>query len=162
MRRVMLGAVWVGLLASCSKGDKGDKPGASDKGDPNEWKELTLADLGVKVTAPGDAKEAAMSGITARGGACDASIYAADPATTPFQNTVDNIERGNRGGPVKEMKRKDMKDERNWVIEFTTADLFQYESRRAIGTKTVACLAKSRTEAAHQCAVKVCESLAAI
>ncbi len=161
MRTGMLIAVLIGSITGCGKGDKGDSPAAAP-GDPNEWKEFKLEKLGAKVTAPGDAKEGAMSGITAKSGACDADLYEADPKNTSFQNTVDNVERGNRGGPVKEMKRKTMTDERNWVIEFTTADLFWYESRRAIGTRTVACLVKARTEAAHQCAVKVCESLAPI
>lgn len=147
----------VGLVAAgCGKGDGGqDRP----KGDPAVWADFKLDGLPVKVSAPGDARPSRIGGVVARNGKCDAAIRASDKNSPSFDNTVHNIEVGNLGGPVKEFKRKDKRDDQNWLIEWSTADSFRYESRRQVGGVTYSCGVNASSADDQACAIKICESL---
>ena len=45
-----------------------------------------------------------------------------------FDNQLKNVEKGHKGGPLQELKRKDKKDDDNWVIEWTTGHLARHGS----------------------------------
>jgi hypothetical protein len=164
MRASVLMVIVSTSVLACGKGDKGNASGAASgaaAGNPDEWKEYKIAKLPLKAMAPGDAAEAPMgNGLTALRDQCDVTILESTATSESFENTLHNIEVGNMGGPLKEAKRKVKTDDQNWLIEWTTDSKFGYQSRRTIAGKSYFCGATSRTDAAHQCAVKVCESLA--
>jgi hypothetical protein len=123
-------------------------------------KELKLSN-GLTVTAPGDAKETDMGGIavSALNGKCMAMINEKSDMSPSFENELQNIEKGNKGGALKEMKRKDQKGPDDFAIEWTTDKKFGYSSRRTIGGKAYSCFRVSADPDGHACVVAICESM---
>ncbi|MFO0744425.1 MAG: hypothetical protein U1F43_01980 [Myxococcota bacterium] len=126
-----------------------------------EPKSLTLSN-GLTVTAPGDAKESAMGkmlSVVALGGKCQAMIGEVSDMSPSFENQLHNIEAGNMGGPLKEMKRKESKGPDDFVIEWTTEKKLGYASRRTAQGKKWYCDRVSSDPAGHACVVAICESI---
>jgi hypothetical protein len=137
----------------------GDKAPAAKSA--SEWADIELPDLGLIANAPGDAKVSKMGGLTAMNYACQAMINEKGDMSPSYDNQLGNVEKGNAGGPVKEMKRKEKTDDDNWVIEYSTDKKWGYFSSRKIGDKVYSCSRVSSKEEGHACVVKVCESLKA-
>jgi len=79
-----------------------------------------------------------------------------------YENSLQNIEAGNRGGKLAELVRSDETDDDNWALEWTTeTGAFGFASREVVGEKVVTCGRVSRDEAGHACVVRICEGLAA-
>ena len=170
MRRALVVTCFsLSLVVACGgKGEPssgGDKPGAPAAGDKPAAdagpKELKLSN-GITVTAPGDAKESTMGGsitVMALNGKCQAMLFEKSDMSPSFENNIANIERGNKGGPLKEMKRKEQKGPDDFVIEWTTDKKFGYASRKTVQGKVWSCDRVSSDADGHACVVKICESM---
>ncbi len=155
-------------LAACG-GKEAPAPaagGEAAKAEPakkaGEWAEIKLDKLGLKAMAPGDAKLSALGGVSAMGGKCTAMVNAVSNMSPSFENTVKNVEKGHKGGPLKAFTNKVKTDDSNWVVDWTTDKKWGYASRKMIGDKAFSCGRVSASADAHACAVKVCESLTAL
>lgn len=175
MRRIlMMFAVTLGVSAGAcggktepAAGGGGEAPAAADKPAADKPaaaagpKELKLSN-GITVTAPGDAKESAMGQsitVSALGGKCQAMIGEKSDMSPSFDNHIQNIERGNKGGPLKEMKRKEQKGPDDFIIEWTTDKRFGYASRKTVQGKVLYCDRVSADADGHACVVSICESM---
>ncbi len=125
-------------------------------------KELKLGN-GLTVLAPADAKEGKMGAnltVSAMGGKCTAMIAEKSDMSPSFESELGSIEKGLKGGAVKEMKKKDKTGDNDFVIEWTTEKgKFGYSTRRTIGDKAWNCNRVSNDEAGHNCVVQICDSL---
>jgi len=165
-----------GALVACGKkkdngaggggaGDKpaGDKPAGGDSdsdGDPKAWKDLERPKLGLVAHVPGNAKVGAFGGISSADYKCRLDVF--EKATTTFDNWVTNIEKGNKGGPLKDMVKKDKTDDDNWVIQWTTDKKFGYVASKKIGDKVFQCVNfQATSQDKIDCTIKMCDSLKA-
>jgi hypothetical protein len=125
-------------------------------------KELKLSN-GLTVMAPADAKESAMGKIltvTAMNYKCTAMINERTDMAPSFENEIKNIEKGHKGGPLKELKRQEKTSDDEFAIEWTTEKgKFGYASQKKVGDKVWACGRVSNDEAGHNCVVQICDSM---
>ncbi len=160
-----------GALVACGKKDDGgsgggastgaDKPASGDDkgGDPNAWKDLSLDKLGLVAHVPGNAKVGAFGGISSADYKCRLDVF--DKGDT-FDNWVANIEKGNKGGALKDMVKKDKTDDDNWVIQWTTDKKFGYVASKKIGDKVYQCVNfQADSQEKIDCTIKMCDSLKA-
>jgi len=117
-----------------SSADKGKAKAA--KGDPNVWMDLELPKLGLIANVPGNAKVSAMGGISTADWSCGLSIYEKAASSPTYDNMVMNIEKGNKGGALKEMVKNEKTDEDNWMLQWTTEPgKFAFASNKKIGER---------------------------
>ena len=119
--------------------------------------------LGLVASAPGNAKVGAMGGIQTADWKCRLSVFEKSAGSTTYDNWLANIEKGNKGGKLKEMVKKEKTDDDTWVLQWTTeTGKFGYASRRKIGAKAFDCVNfQADSQEKQDCAIKVCESLKA-
>lgn len=172
MRRMLIGFLSCGLLGlGCGgKGESGAAGGAAGAGGgaapsaPAEATgphELKLSN-GITVTVPGDGKESAMGKLLtvgAHNGKCQAMINEANDMSPSFENELQNIDAGHKGGPLKEYKRKDKTGPNDFVIEWTTDKKFGFSMRKTINGKVWSCYRVSQDAESQACVVAICESM---
>lgn len=167
MGKTIITTIGVAVLAlGCGKSGDADKDKgkgvARGGGDPNVWGPLELKDLGLVAQVPGNARLGAMGGITTSDHACDLDVFPVTSSSEGFDNMVANVERGNNGGPLKTMIKKEKTDDANWIVVWDTNDRFGYALRQPIGGKAYTCVGyQFSTAAARDCSMKICQSLAA-
>lgn len=173
MRQLWFGLLSCGLLGlGC--GGKGE-PGAAGSGAapgggggaasaPAEAAgphELKLSN-GITVTVPGDGKESKMGKLLtvgAHNGKCQAMIDEVSDMSPSFENELQNIDAGHKGGPLKEYKRKDKTGPSDFVIEWTTDKKFGLSLRKTLNGKGWSCSRVSADAESHACVVAICESM---
>ncbi len=178
MTRFVLAALLTLSVAGCGKDKDKDKGGGGQdeaagtqaaKGggaaaDPKAWKPFKMEDLGVVVDAPGDAKKSALGGIsaTSEGWYCNVDLHAVGEKPQTYENFLHNIENGNIGGAIKEMRKKEKTDDNTFIIDFIGERKSGYYHRQKIGDKVIQCGGNGEKESSYNCIKKVCESLKAI
>lgn len=165
----------IALSSSCGKKDKSEEAGGAKKedvleakkklaaADPSVWKDLEIPDLGLMISVPGNGKVSSTGSVSTADWKCSLSVFEKSSSSPTHENMVKNIEKGNKGGALKEMVKNEKTDEDNWSVHWTTeTGKFGYAAHRKVGDKVVTCTEFQATEKEkYDCAVKVCESIRA-